>query len=128
MSGNQLKNRRQKLMAQNPHCHWCGKEVVEYNVAEWPKGMPHDLATIDHLFDKYDQETRQTAFDKKLPQTVLACYKCNVERANARTKQMSKSFRQKRNELALERIKLGKHTPRPQTFRGLEKLNEWDTI
>lgn len=63
-----------KLMAINPHCYWCGCEVVKIkNVSDQ---QPDNYATLDHLRHKLDP-ARGT--DSKVS-TVLACYKCNQKR------------------------------------------------
>lgn len=91
MSGYYAK-RRLRMMEEDPHCHWCGRELklyldypnrkvfeenpVEYQrlKAKYPR-MPDDYPTIDHL---------KTSFFGKRPDVygrektlVLACLPCN---------------------------------------------------
>ena len=63
-----------ELLAKDPHCHWCGKEVKDYGDLTG-KQYPHDLATLDHLVSRF--------FRKKgdVVKKVLACWKCNEERS-----------------------------------------------
>jgi hypothetical protein len=69
--------RRQQLMAKDPHCYWCGKEVIYFKTNGGR--VPNNFATIDHLYSKLSGKR----FDPKRKQKtlVLACYKCNQERA-----------------------------------------------
>lgn len=123
-----FRKRREILMAQDPHCYWCGVEVIYFRIEQIPRGekLPHNFATIDHLIDRYDAEARHEAWKNKQPNTVLACYSCNHKRAKLATERQSKDALRIRDQLARERITLGSKLDRPQTFRGLTKMNEWD--
>ena len=76
MSSN--RKRRHKLFLQDPHCHWCGCEVVESQSRQ--KNQQDNSATLDHLRTKFDPQRGEPS-DKE--QTVLSCYKCNNERGMA---------------------------------------------
>lgn len=93
-----LKRRRNKLFAEDPHCHWCTVELVYYNPGELKKGesLPDNFATIDHLNTRFDL-TRWENHDQ--PQTVLACYKCNKERGFAKIKEVGDKINKKTSQL-----------------------------
>ena len=114
-------------MQQDPHCYWCKVEVVYYKLSEVPKkGLPANFATIDHLFDKWEGDKRREAWKQMRSQTVLACHSCNHRRNEERMKEISVSAQIVRNQLAVERKKLGSTQPRDQVFRNLETLSNWD--
>src|SRR6266566_1043596 len=100
------KNRREKLLKESPFCHWCEVEVT--NV--WPEGNkkpPANLATLDHVYDKWQPEERERAWrnnDEK--RTVLACYRCNQRRNDERMKEIPKDAVRIRSVLGQERKKL----------------------
>jgi len=70
-------------MARDPHCYWCGCEVI------WYKPDPHDtlplnFATLDHV-------NSRVLYPGGRPlrgETVLACRECNEERARIEQKQL----------------------------------------
>lgn len=121
-------------MAKDPHCHWCEREVVLYYVKEWGRNgypkQPDDMATLDHIYDRFDTEKREESWRKKDPNRhVLACYRCNHDRNEKKMKFLAKNakeFLQIRQKLAEERKKRGDTTARPTVFRGLEKLIQYD--
>ena len=78
-SNNWWKNRRQRLMEIDPHCHWCGVEVVYYPLKNGEK-VPDNYATFDHITSRLNGK-RPNVFMKKRTM-VLSCYKCNGERAS----------------------------------------------
>ncbi len=89
MSNND-KNRRRKLKlhAINPFCHWCG---VETRITHNPNGQIDQQATIDHVVSKYF-----AGYSDTKENTVLACRRCNVERA----KDENTLFKHKREEFS----------------------------
>ncbi len=87
MATGQRKIRRDNLMRQNPHCYWCGIEVIDYQIAQ-PKRLPDDQATLDHLQDRLGRDKRPMLNGK--PLTVLACYKCNLERSAKKQQEMQR--------------------------------------
>lgn len=118
------KSKREQLMKEDPHCFWCGIEVTN----EWPEGRikpPANLATLDHVYDKWMPKEREEAWkngdDKR---RVLACYRCNQRRNNDRMKEIPKSAVRIRTALGQERKKLASKQPRNQVFRGLENITE----
>lgn len=78
-NNNYFKTRRARLMEKDPHCHWCGCEVFEYDDKNRKKP---DQATIEHLFPRMSP-MRALIGDAygRAKTLVLACYKCNNERA-----------------------------------------------
>ena len=75
MSGSKLTRRRAHLMEQDPHCYWCHCEVV-YFLQKGGGKMPDNFATLDHLNDRILGGPRPVR-----GQIVLACLRCNNERA-----------------------------------------------
>ena len=116
------KSKRDQLMKEDPHCFWCGCEVTN----EWPEGRikpPADLATLDHVYDKWQAEEREAAWrNGDDSRRVLACYRCNQRRNNDRMKEIPKSAVRIRTALGQERKKLLSKQPRNQLFRGLENI------
>jgi hypothetical protein len=95
MIGNRWKRRRANLMATDPHCYWCRKEVIYYDLKSHEK-MPHNFATIEHLYDKYSPERRIIArLNPAKPVTVLACHECNQDRGDERTNNVPIELRRK---------------------------------
>lgn len=66
--------RRQRLLEADPHCYWCGREVVEW-VFESGVAPPLNQATIDHV------NSRVRGPRPKIGRWVLACRECNEGRA-----------------------------------------------
>lgn len=56
-SERRLTQRQVKLlfMEKDPHCFWCRIEVREY-ILRRGQHSPHDLATVDHLFDRLEHQ------------------------------------------------------------------------
>lgn len=84
MSNRKLK---EKLWHSNPNCHWCGKPTRLLHIPEIKGRAPEDLATIDHLISRYYPER----WVRRDLTKVLACYKCNTERATKETKSLPKA-------------------------------------
>lgn len=95
MKVSRIKRRRARLMIIDPHCYWCKKEVIYYDLKDHEQ-MPHNFATIDHLFDKYSPErySMSTLLNKR-EVTVLACHECNQNRGDERTHSMPIDLRRK---------------------------------
>jgi hypothetical protein len=89
MSDRRLQRRRNRLWADDPSCHWCGKETV------LPMDLPGGgndqteprMATIDHLDSRLD-ETRGAFPNHEITRTVLACRECNERRGSTRQAQL----------------------------------------
>lgn len=105
---------RETQMQINPHCYYCGVLLIYYKVAEVPKGqsLPNNFATIEHLIDRYDQKNRQKIKKGRGKNLVLACYKCNHDRGERRTKEMDQDLLKIRNKILDQRKALGIKTPR----------------
>lgn len=64
-------------MKKDPHCYWCGKEVIYYELKHGER-TPHNFATLDHLYSRYSPLRREVHFKEKT--LVLACNACNHRR------------------------------------------------
>lgn len=74
-----LHKQKIKLHKQNPRCYWCQTPTILYEPKQGEK-TPDNMATIDHLFDRFHPE-RKTPNHKKLIKRVLACHRCNNKRS-----------------------------------------------
>src|SRR5437762_2332527 len=90
-----------RLMEADPHCHWCGVEVIYYTPA-WNERVPLNFATIDHFFSRFTMQKRLEAWRESMKRRdgshyTLACWECNQKRAvdeakeRSRLKQLKKS-------------------------------------
>jgi hypothetical protein len=70
----QLRERRYRLLKQDPHCFWCRKPVFYRRVRNNHGVLPHNFATIDHL------NTRMHGKRPERGRLVLACHVCNQRR------------------------------------------------
>lgn len=68
--------RRRRLHAENPKCHWCSVETV----LEGPTATFPDLATIDHVIDRQTALELGMSSEERNANAVLACYRCNQRR------------------------------------------------
>lgn len=115
------KDLRALLYAKNPNCHWCG--VLTDNSPETHRNrkknekFPDNSATIEHLFDRFHPEDRYRPTGHKYK--VIACWKCNHDRAVKQLKNAPKEFVDRRRELGAQRKKNGIRTPRPIYFAHL---------
>jgi hypothetical protein len=66
-------NRRRQLWNRDPRCFWCGRET-DIRTANAP-----DSATVEHIYHRGHPKRRQST-RRHLPDTVLACRRCNNER------------------------------------------------
>lgn len=80
--------RRNNLLAKDPHCYWCHREVR----ACWIGGIdqpkpPPDMATLDHLNSRNQHRNGRpqlrTADGEYATASVLACFECNQARGTA---------------------------------------------
>lgn len=82
---------------QKPMLHWSDlrsdpSKVKKYGVVRDANGvehikiMPEDLATLEHLRDRY-HPARQEQPRQREQRWALACWRCNTDRGNARTKE-----------------------------------------
>ena len=63
-------------MARDPHCHWCGRELVWFDPGPKCKAFPPNFATQDHLNSRVASKPRPPR-----GKLVLACRECNEARA-----------------------------------------------
>jgi hypothetical protein len=79
------RKRRVRLMREDPHCHWCRRELKLY--PDYGKNgfkvLPEDAATIDHLTSAFMGPRKNG--DGKTQALVLACPRCNNARNVAET-------------------------------------------
>jgi hypothetical protein len=87
---------RLRLLATDPHCHWCGREVREYNVGE--AIQPPDQATLDHLHPKGHPNRRP--IETRADATVLSCFECNQRRNH----QMQPLLKPRKQRIAQENL------------------------
>lgn len=80
--GERLRRRRWRLFGeQQGKCYWCKCEMVLMWNCD-PKIKPGNLATIDHLRDRFDATRTEPANgDQRL---VAACSDCNFRRGTER--------------------------------------------
>ncbi len=88
-----LKKQRYLKWSENPKCHWCGVETIFIeNVhliqkTEFYLKNRNRLATIDHLYSRYNKEERlKPGHNKRL----LSCWKCNNDRAKKEAENLVK--------------------------------------
>lgn len=93
--GREHRRWKERRWREDPRCAFC--RVVTILRWEPPKGLPHgdprkrppsNLATIDHLRDRYDPTRQEPMRGRPEVRRVLACWKCNHERGEARTRAM----------------------------------------
>jgi 5-methylcytosine-specific restriction endonuclease McrA len=75
-----FRKRRNRLMKENPHCHWCGKTLnlyPDYGTNGF-KIMPDDYATIDHLVSRLRGPRKNVSMNART--LVIACPQCNNAR------------------------------------------------
>ena len=76
MSRKSQKQRRERLFAEDPHCFWCGCELVPY-----PHGrgtVPPNAVTLDHVVSRLHPDRSKGKRGKE--RTVIACNFCNTRR------------------------------------------------
>lgn len=81
MAKNGEKKRRRKarlFIRQKGKCYWCPTQMVLLNTGGHEKTLPKNLATLDHLFDRFHPKRRSNSRGKE--RTVLACWQCNFDR------------------------------------------------
>jgi hypothetical protein len=80
-------SRRKRLWDADPHCYWCKRVTVFMNPADGR--LPDDAATLDHLYSRLNPDR-----DRDPHTAVLACRKCNQERARLEDLDKSRPKRQ----------------------------------
>lgn len=83
MGTQRIKRRRRNLHRRDPRCHWCGNDTVlmEGHI----KYPPPNMATLDHLDDRFDVNRGSYAHAER---TVLACVACNNARGAIRQREL----------------------------------------
>jgi hypothetical protein len=99
-----------KMWEKDPYCHWCGCFTVVTNIVAVPRGtsLPDNAATVDHVYSRFNAR-RWVKAKYGERRRVLACYKCNHERAEQEENAMTLDERLDRG---LEFAKI----PRGQAF------------
>lgn len=87
MNTQRLRAIRLWLFERDPHCWWCGREVI---LVAFRKGvgLPRNAATVDHLHFRGDP-LRERHVGCDCPRHVLACYRCNTRRPNPYARERS---------------------------------------
>lgn len=79
-----MKRRKEKLLQlQGGRCFWCGRQVTTDFEQKPGARPPENLATIDHLDSRYSP-LRGKFNGLRMARTVLACWRCNNDRAKIR--------------------------------------------
>lgn len=98
------KERRDKLFKKHPYCHWCSRPLVDPRNYQWKtpsghnrliKNPPDNLATLDHLDSRFSQERGKHPGKVR---TVLACQKCNLQRAADEARRLGAEALRRRTE------------------------------
>jgi hypothetical protein len=68
------RKRKLRLMSEDPHCHWCGRLVVDNCVTVLPPGhtLLDEEGTLDHLISRHQGRT-----SGGIDGTILSCFRCN---------------------------------------------------
>lgn len=84
-----LRRERRRLWDINPHCHYCGVTTVFPPSGKcWAANEPNNMATLDHLYSRWDIRRLFPASEKKV---VLSCLKCNRDK-NFREMRMNAEY------------------------------------
>lgn len=78
MSSAQIRRRRERLFARDPHCFWCGTELVLPDPARAGGRLAKNTATLDHLRSRLTPTRGEPTHGRAA--TVLSCLSCNFER------------------------------------------------
>jgi hypothetical protein len=88
-----IRRRRRNLLAVDPRCYWCRREVRDYDIPQPTEAYPADMATIDHLnslikypggrpsYMVYSVDPGGVIRRVWATRLVLSCPPCNGERA-----------------------------------------------
>lgn len=110
------RNRRRILFERSPQCYWCGCEVIW--VEQSGGQLPHNAATLDHLYDKLN-EKRGIYLDNK-ERTVLACSQCNWQRGQDSLLKLSVKERRLRQQKIMREKKERKRQTSSYWIHGIE--------
>lgn len=86
---------RKILWEDNKYCCWCGIKTVLLNGFQHTKDNqpPDNMATIEHIYSRITEIPRMENNEK-----LIACYRCNMQRAKFETR----IFRKQKRPLTLE--------------------------
>ena len=89
------KKLREELWTKDPHCHWCGRLTVQPSeILKMGQPNPPEMATIDHLVDRFEGRNRNN-----FNNVVLACNECNNRRGRERQAKIPLEELQRRSKL-----------------------------
>lgn len=95
-----LKRMRIAFWKANPRCYYCNElTILPTDIPDLldlqAQGItPDNMATIEHIYTRYDTERFEENGEKKC---VLACYKCNHDKEQERASLIPKEELQKRS-------------------------------
>lgn len=75
---------RRRHWRQDPRCAWCGRVTVLVTPRRH-EAPPPNMATVDHLRDRYDPTRGEPLRGRPEVRRVLACLECNHGRAERKT-------------------------------------------
>ena len=90
---NSISRHRERLWRRDNRCYWCGKPTRLISIVRGKR--PDDMATIDHLFSRLDQDRKNVGCAAEVQghdgqafkgRRVLACYACNHSRGRSECK------------------------------------------
>ena len=76
-----LRAQRERLHKRDPRCYLCGQLTVLIDTRKHQGPLPSNMATIDHIYTKFDPRRRQPPQHGER-RHFLACMLCNVRRGN----------------------------------------------
>lgn len=86
-SAHYRKKRLSLAIAQGGRCWWCKRPVREIKwVGRKGERVPTDMATLDHVIDKFDPRRLAPLADGE-KRHVLACWGCNQRRCAERNRE-----------------------------------------
>ena len=90
-----MRERKLRLFESNPHCYYCGK-LTTIDIPKDGEKNPDNMATIDHIYSKFDVRRYEPSYKDCSVKTVLSCRKCNDSRAHLEEQQIPLQERQLR--------------------------------
>lgn len=83
MGAKEIQRRRRNLMAIDPHCADCGREVIYFRVPEGDRApLPANFATVEHVNSRIAYPDGRPPHGRQ----ILLCLRCNNLRAAAEQK------------------------------------------
>lgn len=83
MGAKEIQRRRRNLMAIDPHCADCGREVIYFKVPEGDRvPLPANFATVEHVNSRIAYPDGRPRHGRQ----ILLCLRCNNLRAAAEQK------------------------------------------